>query len=369
LVLFFHSSHVSSAECNVNGCSNCTKSAGCGWCAATQTCMVGNQTGPEVGVCRGSWLNTCVDCSTQMTCISCSSNLDCAWCQTNVDPNHPTHACISVEEITANQSKCPLQAAHCPCNDFNTCHECSRVPGCVFCDTGSCSETLSGCTAVTCECHNYPTCTTCTDDPSCGWCYGTSNCTSLPAACSTSNCDHNCRFNLGCVDCVAERGCGWCPSLDACHTVDSTICGDDLQTACSKKCSTVPDCTLCIDMGLPCEWCVATKSCTDISFAGNCTTTDSCATEVCPEVETCGMCLKTPGCAWCSKKGGYCTDIFHDECEEDLAHTCSGVFSTAFSIGSFFGGMASMLAIYLLIGVCAYFYKKKNPPKHYQEMQ
>jgi hypothetical protein len=39
-----------------------------------------------------------------------------------------------------------------------------------------------------------------------------------------------------------------------------------------------------------------------------------------------------------------------------------------FSVGSYFGGMATMLAIYLIIGIAAYFYKKKNPPKLYQEM-
>ena len=119
------------------------------------------------------------------------------------------------------------------------------------------------------DCVNYPTCTTCNDNPACGWCSGLSYCTSLPANCSAyDNCgtfitspsltfipssslfhlflllflflanplllDAHCFNELSCLDCTAERGCAWCPTSDTCHSIDSTICGKELATQCSK---------------------------------------------------------------------------------------------------------------------------------------
>jgi len=178
--------------------------------------------------------------------------------------------------------------------------------------------------------------------------------------------DDHCFQELSCMDCTAERGCGWCPMTETCHSIDSPICGSSLETQCHKHCDKIQDCNLCIDMGLPCEWCAATRSCVDIGFVSNCSTTDSCASEICPELSTCATCLNTAGCGWC-EMGHYCTDIFSPKC--NLSRNCSGYFATGFSLGSFFGGMATMLALYLAIGICAYFYKKKNPPVHYQELQ
>jgi hypothetical protein len=172
-------------------------------------------------------------------------------------------------------------------------------------------------------------------------------------------------MSLTCLDCTSDRGCGWCPITETCHSIDSPICGNAMESICPKHCDRITDCNLCIDAGLPCEWCPTTRSCVDIAFSTCSDTTDNCATEVCPGLDTCEHCLQTPGCGWCDS-GDHCTDIFSNKCT--LARNCLENHLGGFSIGSFFGGMAVMLAIYLLIGICAYFYKKRNPPVHYQEM-
>jgi hypothetical protein len=352
LLLSFYCLTVSSADCNGTHCSECVQ-PGCGWCAATQTCLPGTNAGPDVGVCLGSWETSCVECSTQYSCIGCSQNLGCTWCSSS-------ETCLP-RHFASNASICAQPATHCPCTDYNTCKECNQVPGCAFCDTGDCHDASGlSCNRISCECQNYPTCTTCRDDPACGWCSGLSNCTALPAQCQVAHsCDTHCTMELSCLGCTGERGCGWCPTREACHSIDSTICGVELQTQCNKNCHTITDCNLCIDQGLPCEWCASTHSCVDLGVITNCSTTDVCSVEVCPTMETCDSCLSTPGCGWCERERR-CADIAEKKC--DLARNCSGYFARGFSVGSFFGGMATMLGLYLVIGILAYFYKKKNPP-------
>lgn len=118
-------------------------------------------------------------------------------------------------------------------------------------------------------------------------------------------------------------------------------------------------------MGLPCEWCYSNRSCVDISLDSNCSTIDSCAVEVCREADDCDMCLRTPGCGWCSETVG-CVDML-DAGNCKLSRTCSEVLRD-FSVGSFFGGMAVMLVVWLVIGLASYFYKRRNPPTTYEQV-
>lgn len=69
------------------GCTGCTLLTGCGWCAASQRCVLGNAQGPLDGsLCLGtksynynSQLD-CTDCAEINSCSECGANPNCKWC-------------------------------------------------------------------------------------------------------------------------------------------------------------------------------------------------------------------------------------------------------------------------------------------------
>lgn len=77
-------------------CDGCTGSAGCGWCASSQTCSAGGSAGPSTGSCaKWHWLGAncptpqpptpapTIDCfSYSNDCTACTQapSLKCGWC-------------------------------------------------------------------------------------------------------------------------------------------------------------------------------------------------------------------------------------------------------------------------------------------------
>lgn len=88
------------ANCGAHtDCLACTQDALCGWCASSNTCFVGDSTGPTGGpTCAGAmawqyYQSDCpnydagpqpdvapIDCTTFTTCADCTGASSCGWC-------------------------------------------------------------------------------------------------------------------------------------------------------------------------------------------------------------------------------------------------------------------------------------------------
>jgi len=71
-------------------CSDCVAKTGCGWCKSSNSCLLGDASGPSASNCKADeWTTTqngCLQpvngggCSSKTNCADCLSGSGCAWC-------------------------------------------------------------------------------------------------------------------------------------------------------------------------------------------------------------------------------------------------------------------------------------------------
>ncbi|MBD3210071.1 hypothetical protein GF318_01700 [Candidatus Micrarchaeota archaeon] len=71
-------------------CESCLAKTGCGWCKSSNSCLLGDESGPGVSSCpEGKWTVTVQGCSVVeegescsdiTTCSDCLSGTGCKWC-------------------------------------------------------------------------------------------------------------------------------------------------------------------------------------------------------------------------------------------------------------------------------------------------
>lgn len=64
---------------SAQNCATCTPLSGCGWCGATNTCVLVNATctGPSNGTCGDGWACQLTDCPGSNECRPCTADRDC----------------------------------------------------------------------------------------------------------------------------------------------------------------------------------------------------------------------------------------------------------------------------------------------------
>lgn len=273
-------------NCGLSSCTVCTGAVGCGWCAMTGSCVVGDGSGPAMG--SGLTPASCpvyysplppatvcpADCSTLSTCDSCVNRPDCAFCEAR-------GTCVAQYETAgAVCSSTWLDAlVQCPsfrCPSYSSCTACTLDSACGYCVVtrkcvrgnsfgpvggGTCASNTYVYGTCAGSCGQYSSCLTCGAAPvKCGWCSGLGQCVrasadgSSPASgvCSAGWVDaaascpatpaHICAAqSTGCDVCLSHaQGCQWCAvGQGQCALAGSQTCaGAAPTTYCIDQCPT-----------------------------------------------------------------------------------------------------------------------------------
>jgi len=221
-------------------CNRCSAENGCGFCYATQQCLSGTGTGPNVGHCYLGWMFDglqCPNCSAITNCGDCNAQPDCGWCPAD-------KTCILTSQI--NGSSCLLDHS-CYCPKYLDCFSCNEQLGCSWCSAYQTCENVkyTSCSFLThtCPaCNNYTTCVECEIQSNCAWCVSGNNqsCTAFTNCTQTQQtitCDAACKLLTSCQSCTVQAGCGWCPSKGICVGLDSTdnVCKNNVVYACPNQ--------------------------------------------------------------------------------------------------------------------------------------
>ncbi|KAJ4461407.1 hypothetical protein PAPYR_1971 [Paratrimastix pyriformis] len=257
------------AGCEQNqDCKTCAAS-GCGWCGATQTCMVANGTCPN---CMKTSTASCPasTCSHLTSCAACGT-AGCTWCaDTNVCRESDSTGAIC-EQGTANCVKCSRDAKS-PCYPTASTSTCSAITDCATC-------TLNGCgwCPASGKCLDYDH-----NDRQKPFC-GQDKCQScvhyLPTQCPAKTCSSQ----TTCRDC-STAGCAWCSSSQTCMEYDPIL---------KQECLPTTPCTKCLK-----------------------TAPTTCPSDVCSQMTSCSTC-SVAGCIWCNTT----SQCF--EATPDLSEPCS----------------------------------------------
>ncbi|XP_074654134.1 multiple epidermal growth factor-like domains protein 8 [Tubulanus polymorphus] len=194
--------HMISAEFlepyNSNNCSryrNCLKcmtDTSCGWCLATDTCVIRKSTALTEGEC-GTMKSSkflildageCPDCSELISCQSCTENPRCEWLANDPRCTRRGRFDSSIREPARCNASCIMRKNCSACLAGNTeCTWCDKLQTCFpFAEYipryihGECAEWVDYESTIKCrDCSQHLNCKTCLSDYQCGWCGDTNN--------------------------------------------------------------------------------------------------------------------------------------------------------------------------------------------------
>eukprot|EP01102_Stenamoeba_stenopodia_P006810 TRINITY_DN18_c0_g2_i1.p1 TRINITY_DN18_c0_g2~~TRINITY_DN18_c0_g2_i1.p1 ORF type:complete len:270 (-),score=36.19 TRINITY_DN18_c0_g2_i1:83-892(-) len=116
-------------------CSTCLDDDACGWCGLSQTCHMGDNSGPiDSSSCSKAWqYQSCSDCQSYDQCSDCFSDDACSWLNCG-----GTYTC---QDFNPNFNSSCLIAQRCPCNTHTDCVSCQSDSVCAWCgDNSTCVE-------------------------------------------------------------------------------------------------------------------------------------------------------------------------------------------------------------------------------------
>jgi hypothetical protein len=238
----------------VASCDACTRATGCGWCAATQSCLQGI----AIGV------------------LSSSPDKQFADTRCRVMTSTPTVGAavypwyIHPESSVAIQRTCPVS-----CASLGQCSDCSARSDCVWCeslgrcmarsdagislDTASISASLTGRQADDYSASIAPTLI---GSNACG------RAVVKPEVCPNTRCNTN--RNL--YQCISDPGCGWCnaptsSTQNKCSagnsfgpTPPNFACPAGMYSYGSRQVCSAASCKTCMQLTM-CGWCDTTQQC------------------------------------------------------------------------------------------------------------
>jgi hypothetical protein len=304
-------------DCSLyTSCYSCEQDvAGCGWCAATQSCVPGSDAGPTVGTCSAWFYSYCPGCNNRdSSCTYCTAGAGCGWCTTENDAGvnyyclegnstgpflSSSYTCnggwttwnIASQCTTATSA--PTQVPPATCSEYTYCYECVNVPGCGWCSTtqtclpvsnvggpvpeSACPNPDYWWVEVCAGCNDESLCPYCMEIDGCGWCSGSSTCVegnkteafglcssgyvgsglTCPIPVTTPSPGTICGEYSGCASCIQVTGCGWCAESGTCES--GTYTGPSAGT-CKAWYPTTAVCPDCQSQS-SCEGCRVTTNC------------------------------------------------------------------------------------------------------------
>ena len=227
-----------------DSCSSCQADGRCGWCYADGTCKAGDGSGPFAteSVCSGDpGLMWETDGSCPALCDADPNAPDatmCSACRT-VDPR--CGWCASSQSCVVGNATGPLgkDAALCSVWDpgcdrcaakSGSCSECTADPGCGFCSYTSSSLSSSCVSGDSRGPFSTTECPVGATDGEPVWLHGA--CTGgVSDLCDISQAAAEAGVAPSCGMCLAKPGCGWCPSAQACYTPSFSRCSRTVVTS------------------------------------------------------------------------------------------------------------------------------------------
>lgn len=124
------------SDCYQNSdCGSCLEDDECGWCGLSQTCHMGDNSGPiDSSTCSKAWqYQACSDCESYDQCSDCFMDDACSWLNCGGQ--------YSCQNFSPNFNSSCLIAQRCPCNSHGDCVSCQSDSACAWCgDNSTCVE-------------------------------------------------------------------------------------------------------------------------------------------------------------------------------------------------------------------------------------